>query len=96
MHMGITIALVKLVSSSCRIEYGTKRRLSLCVKISKTFAMLKSAYGEECLTSLSGWHKMFEAARQSLQGDERKRYPSASSVWLEIELSDVMQNDRCQ
>jgi hypothetical protein len=42
--------------------------------------MLKSVYGEECLsrTSVFEWRKRFKAGRESLQDDERKGRPSAS------------------
>jgi transposase len=42
--------------------------------------MLKSAYGEECLSRISvfEWHKRFKEGRESLQDDERKGRPSTS------------------
>jgi transposase len=46
----------------------------------ETFEMLRSAYGEECLsrTSVFEWHKRFKEGRESLQEDERKGRPSTS------------------
>jgi transposase len=40
--------------------------------------MLKSAYGEECLsrTSVFEWHKRFKEWREPLKDDERKGRPS--------------------
>jgi hypothetical protein len=76
--------------------------IKFCVKLkntaTETFEMLKSAYGEECLsrTSVFEWHEWFKEGRESLQDDERKGRPSISeqknrrkpfkSVWPEIEL----------
>jgi transposase len=63
---------------------GQRAAIKCYVKLNKTstetFEMLKSAYGEECLsrTSVSEWHKAFKAGRESLQDDERKGRPSAS------------------
>jgi transposase len=44
------------------------------------FEMLKSAYGEECLsrTSVFEWHKNFKEGRESLQDNARKGRPSIS------------------
>jgi transposase len=58
--------------------------IKFCVKLKKTatetFEMLKSAYGEECLsrTIVFEWHKRFKEERVSLQDDERKGRPSTS------------------
>jgi hypothetical protein len=47
----------------------------VCVKLKKTatetFEMLKSAYGEECLsrTSVFEWHKRYKNGQESLQDD---------------------------
>jgi hypothetical protein len=37
--------------------------------------MLKSAYGEECLsrTNVFEWHKRFKEGRESLEDDERMK-----------------------
>jgi hypothetical protein len=39
------------------------------------FEMLKSAYGEECLsrTSVFEWHKRFKEGRESLEDNERMK-----------------------
>jgi hypothetical protein len=49
-------------------------------RATETSEMLKSTYGEECLsrTSVSEWHKRFKEGRESLQDDERKGHPSTS------------------
>jgi hypothetical protein len=75
--------------------------IRFCVKLNKTatktFEMLKSAYGEECLlrTSVFECHKRFKERRQSLQDDVQKGSPSTSttesteviqSVWPKIKL----------
>jgi transposase len=46
----------------------------------EAFEMLKSAYGEECLSrsSVFEWHKRFKEGRELLQDDERKGCPSTS------------------
>jgi hypothetical protein len=48
--------------------------------VTETFEMLKSAYGEECLsrTSVFEWHVRFKGWRESLQDNERKGCPSIS------------------
>jgi transposase len=56
--------------------------IKFCVKLKKaateTFEMLKSAYGEECLSrrSVFEWHKRFKEVRELLKDDERKGRPS--------------------
>jgi hypothetical protein len=58
--------------------------IKFCVKLKKTatetFEMLKSAYGEECLsrTSMFKLHKRFKEGRESLQEDEQEGSPSTS------------------
>jgi hypothetical protein len=41
--------------------------------VTETFEMLKSAYGEECLsrTSVFGWHKRLKEGQESLQDKNR-------------------------
>jgi hypothetical protein len=58
------IVLVKLVFSSCRrFQIEQRAAIKFCSKLKKTatetFEMLKSAYGEECLsrTGVFEWHK---------------------------------------
>jgi hypothetical protein len=67
MHVRITGGLVELVSSACGSFTSEQRRaIKFCVKLSKTatktFEMLKSAYGEESLsrTNLFGWPETFK------------------------------------
>jgi hypothetical protein len=58
--------------------------IKFCVKLkktaTKTFEMLKSAYGEEYLsrTSVFEWHKRFKEGQKSLQDDDWKGHPSTS------------------
>jgi hypothetical protein len=53
--------------------------IKFCVKLKKTatgtFEMLKSAYGEECLsrTSVFEWRERFKEGRESLEDDEGKK-----------------------
>jgi transposase len=58
-------------------------------KAADTFEMLKSAYGEKCLsrTSVFEWHERFKEGRESLQDDERKGRPSTSRTG---ELAEVI------
>jgi transposase len=57
-----------------------------CIKLKKTaivtFEMVKSAYGEECLsrTSVFEWRERFKEGRESLQDNERKGSPSTSRI----------------
>jgi hypothetical protein len=50
--------------------------IKFCVKLKKTaietFEVLKSMYGEECLSKISvfEWHKRFKEGRESLRDDE--------------------------
>jgi hypothetical protein len=73
MHMRITIVLVKSVFRRVGgIKMEQRAAIKFCVKLKKTatetFGMLKSAYGEECLsrTNVFEWHKRFKEGRQSL------------------------------
>jgi transposase len=85
MHKRIIVVLLKL--AFCRVEgFRLEQRAAIkfCVKLNKTatetFEILKSAYGEECLsrTSVFDLHKRFKAGRESLQDHERKGRPSTS------------------
>jgi hypothetical protein len=72
--------------------------LKLKKKATETFKMLKSSYGEECLsrTSVFECHKGFKEGPESLQDDEQKavlqlpdqknRRKSFKSVWPKIEF----------
>jgi transposase len=68
---------------SCLFQNGTGAS-KFYVKLKKTatemFKMLKSAYGEECLSrkSVFEWHKRYKEGRELLQDDERKGRPSTS------------------
>jgi transposase len=82
-----TTVLVKLVFFG-RVEgFKMEQRAAtkFSVKLKKTgnemFVMLKSAYGEECLsrTSVSECHKRFKEGRESLQDDQRKGRPLTST-----------------
>jgi hypothetical protein len=81
MDMRIKIVLVKLVFpvEGFKMEQGAviKYRVKLKKTAIETFEMLKSAYGEECLsrTSVFKWHKRFKEGRESLQDDEWKGHP---------------------
>jgi hypothetical protein len=63
------------------LKMERRAAIKYCVKLKKTitetFEMLKSAYGEECLsrTSVFEWHKRLKERRESLQEDERKDRP---------------------
>jgi transposase len=114
--MRITIVLVKLVFR--RVE-GFKMQQTaaniFCVNLKKTatetFEMLKSAYGEECLSraGVFEWHKRFKERRKSLQDEERKGCPSTSrreqtkevirkclAEDRTLKCSDVRRNDKDQ
>jgi hypothetical protein len=65
-------------------KWNKEQRIS-CVKFKKKtatgmFEMLKSAYGEECLsrTRVFEWHKCSKEGRKSLQKDDRKGRSSTS------------------
>jgi hypothetical protein len=70
--------------------------IKFCVKLNRKatemFEMLKSSYGEECLsrTSVFEWHKCFKEVRESLRDDEGK---GCSSISRTEELMEV--NQRC-
>jgi hypothetical protein len=65
------MVLENLVSFHCVEDFKMEQRavIKFCVKLkktaAKTFEMLKSAYGEECLLiiSVSEWHKRFKAQK---------------------------------
>jgi transposase len=93
MRMRITIVLVKLVFSSCRsFKREHRAAIHFCVKLKEKaiemFGMLKSAYGEECLsrTTLFEWHKRFKEGREALQSNERKDRPSGSRTEEKTEV----------
>jgi uncharacterized protein YecE (DUF72 family) len=110
----ITIVLKLLFSSCERFQNGTRAAINFSVKLKKTVTetleLLKSAYGEECLsrTSVFEWQQIFkkcESRYKTMNGktalqlpEEKNRRKSFKSVWPKIELlfSDVRRNDRDQ
>jgi hypothetical protein len=68
--------------------------IKFCVKLKKRgtemFGMLKSTYGEECLSraGVFEWHTRFKEGQELLQDDERKGCPSISRT---EELTEVIQ-----